>query len=389
MKRVSNILFIACAAVFLLLIAAVTILRPAETFSYYENRSLAKKPVNDPPLVNDGTWYPAMEKFLCDSAAGRKTITKLCTAADLSLKRPVVNDVVIGDGILLPFNPYEAVDRAKLKRQAEAIGNNLKAVSDVTESVGGRYYYVSVPCQYSYCAEDYPDYLDDRAELTAASVEALTESLSARGVGYIDTGPAFDAMGKDMTLSSTVDNHFSIFGAYEAYRIVLEAMNSDGCDVPVLGKDELTFTETENYYMGSRTRKLFNLVKNTEHLWRADPVAPVEFTRTNNGNWGVPSVYHREEPWTPLLYTYYMGGDIGETVIETDRPAYPDILIYGDSFTNAMECILYLSCDTMYSLDLRHYRGTVSDYILEHEPDYVICVRSYESLLSTTYNGGR
>ena len=33
MKRVSNILFIACAAVFLLLIAAVTILRPAETFS--------------------------------------------------------------------------------------------------------------------------------------------------------------------------------------------------------------------------------------------------------------------------------------------------------------------------------------------------------------------
>ena len=389
MKRVSNILFIACAAVFLLLIAAVTILRPAETFSYYENRSLAKMPVNDPALVNDGTWYPAMEKFLCDSAAGRKTITKLCTAADLGLKRPVVNDVVIGDGILLPFNDYEAVDEAKIQRQADALAYNLSIVSAAAESVGAQYWYVSVPCQYSYCEDEYPAYLDNRSEATEASVRILTETLARRGVNYIDTGRVFDELGRPMSLSSTVDNHFSIFGAYTAYRTVLETINARGGSVPIIPEDKLIYTETENYYMGSRTRKLFNLIKNTEHLWRADPLVPVDFTRYNNGNLFYSTVYHEEGPWTPLLYTYYMGGDIGETVIETNRPDLPDILIYGDSFTNAMECILYLSCDTMYSLDLRHYSGTVSDYITGHEPDYVICIRSYESLLSTYYNGGR
>ena len=389
MKRVSSILFIICAAFFLLVIAAATLLRVPETYSYFENRGLAARPVNDPSLVSDGSWYPAMEKFLCDHAAGRNTVTKLCTAADLALKRPVVNDVVIGDGLLLPFNRYETVDEAQIKRRAEAIAENLKAVSDVTESVGGRYYYVGVPCQYAFCEDDYPAYLNSRAAYTEASVASLRESLASRGVRFIDMGEIFASLGWPMELSSRVDNHYSIWGAFETYRTILERVNSDGGCVPVIREDQLVFTETENYYMGSRTRKLFDLVKNTEHLWRADPAIPVDFTRYNNGNWGVPTVYHEEEPWTPLLYSYYMGGDIAETVIETDRPDLPDILVYGDSFTNALECILYLSCDTMYSVDLRHYSGTISDYILAHAPDYVLCIRDYEALLSTDYNGGQ
>jgi hypothetical protein len=43
----------------------------------------------------------------------------------------------------------------------------------------------------------------------------------------------------------------------------------------------------------------------------------------------------------------------------------------------------------MYSLDMRHYTGgTVSEFIEKTRPDYVVCLRDYEALLSTDYNGG-
>ena len=86
----------------------------------------------------------------------------------------------------------------------------------------------------------------------------------------------------------------------------------------------------------------------------------------------------------------YMRMDVSITKIETNRSELPTVLIYGDSFTNALECILYLSCDTMYSIDLRHYTdSTLSEFIEETKPDYVFCLRDYEALLSTESNGGK
>lgn len=85
-----------------------------------------------------------------------------------------------------------------------------------------------------------------------------------------------------------------------------------------------------------------------------------------------------------------MGGDFSITRIETNRPELPDVLIYGDSFTNPVECLLYLSYDTMYSVDMRYYDdSSLSDLIMKVKPDFVFCLRDYESLLSTSGNGGK
>ena len=70
-----------------------------------------------------------------------------------------------------------------------------------------------------------------------------------------------------------------------------------------------------------------------------------------------------------MLYTAYMGGDIGETVIDTGRDELPNILIYGDSFTNPLECLMYYSFNEMHSIDLRYYKDmTLEDYIRLYQP---------------------
>ena len=44
-----------------------------------------------------------------------------------------------------------------------------------------------------------------------------------------------------------------------------------------------------------------------------------------------------------VQYSVYMGGDMAETVVCTNRPELPSILIVGDSFTNPVEALCVYS----------------------------------------------
>lgn len=152
-----------------------------------------------------------------------------------------------------------------------------------------------------------------------------------------------------------------------------------GLEFPILDREDVCFETLPNKYLGSRERKLLNVVTRDEQLIVAYPRQDVAFTRTDNGLASPPSVYAiptTQEEY--LTYNLYMGGDIANTVIDTHREDLPSILIYGDSFTNAVECMAYLSYDEMHSLE---------DYIRELQPEVVVCIRDFEVLLSPNGNG--
>lgn len=422
MKRFLDRFFTAVVVLVMIFLLGATIIQKHEPYSYWENRNLAEFPVPKAESVMNGTWFTKLEKYFCDHAAWREAILPADTQLNLDyFHRPVVNDIVVGDGnLLLPYRKHEVVDQESIKKQAEKLTRNLGFLTDLTESYGGTYCYVAVPCQYACFSNQYPFYLNNRAEYTDVSREVLEESLAEKGVPYLDLGPAFDRAGSPGDIYSTVDNHFSMEGAYEAYRVILQELNrlasssdravrpddrrqetensseSQPADYPqlrVLQKDELIFSEVDAYYMGSRTRKLFNFIQNNEKLYVAEPIEPIPFERYDYGHKkpDLPRIYVYPQEGDPVTYSgLYMGGDISITRIETNRPELPTVLIYGDSFTNPVECLLYLSCDTMYSVDMRYYDdSTLADLILEIKPDFVFCLRDYESLLSTSGNGGK
>lgn len=395
MKQHANIVFTLLVAFFLVILMIGPFFQKTEEYSYYENRNLAQRPELQAETLLNGSWFSSLETYLSDHSVERENIQVLGTWLDLyAFHRPVVNSVVIGDDVLLSFENYEIVDRDTVHAQAEQLASNLTSLNDLVTSYGGTYCYVAVPCQYATCANRYPWYLNNRSTYTQVSIEELTSVLAAQNVPFLDLGPMYAADGWQLKDTSTVDNHFSIFGAYKAYQTILPELNrlSGKNDLPVLQEDELIFSPVDKYYMGSRTRKLFNLVKNTEKLYTANPVTPVPFTRYD---WNIETpapeqVYFYLDDDGPIDYTMYMRMDVSITKIETNRSELPTVLIYGDSFTNALECILYLSCDTMYSIDLRHYTdSTLSEFIEETKPDYVFCLRDYEALLSTECNGGK
>lgn len=376
---------------FLALALVVTLIRPKSGWSYYENRNLARPAPLSVETVLDGTFPASVEPVLQDHAAGRNTLMKLSAWADLHLfRRPVVNEVVPSQGMLLGFNPYESPDPAYITAQAQAMADQLAQLQEVVEGYGGYFYYVAVPGQYTYFADAYPNFLNNREVYTALELPAFTQAMADRGVPLLDIGPVLEDLGSPREYYSLADYHYQFEGAYVTYQTILEAINRDlGWDLTVLDGSSMTTQTLPNPYLGSRGRKIFGLENCGEHLTIGLPKDPIPFTRTDNGTETATTVYAMPATDTEdVLYSLYMGGDVGETVIETNRPDLPSILIYGDSFTNPVECLAYYSFDEMRSIDLRHYKDMpLADYIQTYQPDIVVGIRDYEALLSTDFNG--
>lgn len=393
MKRISEIFITLCFLGFLAVGLALTVSHAPESYSYYENRSLASFPELSAQSAGDGSLTTGIERYLDDQAAMRTASLKAKARIDLALHRPVVNEVVVTKERLLPYlsNASGIVDAATVADKAERMADNLKRINDTVTGYGGYYCYVGVPCQYAYFEDDYPWYLCNRKELSLAAASSLAQAMAQRGVPFLDIRAAFDAMGHPEEYGSRVDNHYTMEGAFATYRLVMEKVAAEsGLEFPILGPEDVRFETLPNEYMGSRERKLLNMETRAEALSILRPLEDVPFTRSNNGNPAASVVYAMPaSDAEELTYGLYMGGDIAHTIIETHRDDLPSILIYGDSFTNAMECVAYLSFDEMHSLDLRHYHEmSLEDYIRELQPEVVVCIRDYEALLAESGNGG-
>lgn len=384
-------IFVACFGV-LLIGAMITgvILTPSQ-YSYYENRNLASFPEVTVEGVMNGSFFTDLDTYIKERSTVRESFLRLSTLIDLYiLHRPVVNEVVIDKDTLLPFNNYETVSDSNINYYADAVSQNLKAHTELVESYNGSFYYVAVPCQYVCKSEEYPWYLNNRNEHTSASRKALFSRLDAASVDYIDMLAYYESAGRPDSYTSNIDNHYGILGGYATYREIIDRINADGkYTLDPLGEGEFTYSEIETRYLGSRTRKLFDMWDINEPLGMISPNNAVPFVRYNYGSKGSSTVYSlpsADEQYA--TYGVYMGGDISETIIETNRPELPSILIYGDSFTNAVESLIWYNFDTMYSLDYRYYdEMDLHSYIEKYKPDIVICIRDYEAILAPWGNG--
>lgn len=393
-KHVSMILFIALFLTALCTIPVISAKFTPEDRLLFENRSLEPAPEWSWDGILSGSYYSQQECYLCDRAAGRTTLLKGKTWCDLNLfHRPVVNDVVVTDpDILLAYNPYEAVDETAISETAEAVAQDLAQLQSAVDSYGGTFLYVAVPAHYAYFEDLYPWYLSNRSEYTHWELSLFTAALERQGVHFLDMGEVWEAEGHPARNMSCIDHHYTWAGAFDVYRHMMERLNvMNGGSLSILSEDDLTLCSLPNPLLGSRSRKLCDQWHSDETLQYVQLKTPIPYTRYD-WNSDTPSaaelVTIPETDWESVFYGSYMGGDIGQTILQTNRPELPNALIFGDSFTNPLETIFYASFDETRSLDLRSYEemGLLA-YIEAYQPDVVVCVRDYEQLLNTTGNG--
>ena len=391
MKRFAQVAFLACFLAVILAVPAGTLLfSKNNTSAYYENRALAEWPEITVEGILDGSLAQSLETWYSDHAPGRATLLKIDTFLSMDvLHRPVVNDIVTTQDVLLPFLDYSEYTPAAYEATVDSMAVPFSKLNQYIEETGGSFYFVGFPEQRIYFEDEFPDYLNNHENEAEAADTIFREALEDEGIAFLDMGEVYDDLGHPADYYSTVDHHYNYYGAYAAYRSILDTLAADGWDLPVLTEEDFTFRELPNPYIGSRNRKLYNLWPNEDRAVIAEVKDPVAYTRYDNGEPSDKPLYVLPTAEDlPTTYNLYMGGDFAETILETNRPELPDVLVFGDSFTNALETLLYTSFDEMRSLDLRHYTDkTLRDYITDYQPDIVICVMNDTFYYTPTGNG--
>lgn len=373
-------------------LAAVPVLTfalPEKTVSYYENRALAKVPEASAESVLSGQYFSDWDDYLGDHIVGRNTILKTYARIQRALPKVEVNNIIETEsGALLIMAAPEEYDPAEQEQIMDKKADELQALARHVEQNGGIFCYVGVPGQRYVYYDEYPEYLSIGRSLVDYCEGRVFDALAETNAVAVNMREVFDATGDAKSYYSAMDNHYNYDGVLLTYRTMLAALN-ERLDTPlkIYTDDELAFhTETQEFF-GSYSRRICNLQARKEYLTWAEPKEPVPFTRADYGN-PVGSFTFRQPDPVVSTYAGYMGGDMGETVIRTGRDHLPRVLMFGDSFTNPLEGLIYASCGEFRSLDFRHYdEMTLYEYIDIYQPDIVIAVRDNMSYNQFADNG--
>lgn len=367
-RKLRNIIF---ALLFCAALAAVPIatkLVPNAIVSGFENRKLALFKAPTAQTLLSGEFASGLETYYKDHIPLRDKFLQADVWLRLTIGKQVINDVVIGDGALLPDNgrPLPTEDA---KSKAAAAADKLLLVESATRQAGGRFLVVGAPRQNSALRSKYPYGLSDNgANLDLAETEFFA-ALAERGIESINMRPIFEQNGGAEQYYYKTDHHYNLRGAYLTYKTACEALG-----ISCIAPESFTYEPVSKLFWGTRSRALYDLSPITDsfEIWR--PNEPFEFELWLDGRHTSSELFRWGENDVHIAYSAYMGGDWGETVLKTDRVGLPKILILGDSFTNAAETFFAATCSELRSLDLRYGDVCVSEYISEFKPDVVIMI---------------
>lgn len=389
MKKIYSVTII---AVFLAIIFLVPILTKIETpvaYSPYENRNMAKPPVFSIDGLFSGEYLPLWDEYFSDHIWKRTDIFRMYNYLEIKiLKKPVVNEVVVQSNILLPFTEFSDAEYDYTEESAD-MSDKLSLLNTLVKEYGGEFIYIGIPAQRSMLRDYYPSYLENSDQSLSLMESQFFSQLEQHDISYINMRQEFLAAGDYMRFYPATDHHYNFFGAFFTYTTLMDKLQGYVDDIPVLTENEIEFVKLENPFIGSRLRKLYDIYESDERLYYYTLSEPVPFTRYNNGVQVESTVFTLpSDKVTAVTYDIYMGGDIAETIIKTERENLPNALIFGDSFTNPLETFLYYSFNETVTLDLRQYsKQTILEYIENYKPDFVFCLRDDTAYLNPEGNG--
>lgn len=380
MKKLSDynlsILFI----IIIFFIPILTKIHPHTDISSFENRTLATPPIFNRETLSSGEYFDNWEEYLSDHIVGRNRWLKLYTYLNMNiLRKNKINDIVISkDGTLLPFYAHNRIyDPETHKANIKKMANNIEELSSYVDEYGGKFCFIGIPEQSSYYRERYPDYFYNNYEFLCNSEKTMFLLLREKNIDFINMDEEFKKENRDDFYLKT-DHHYSFRGAFKTYEKIINKIKNDfGLDIQgALDENEMDIITIENPILGSRNRQLYYLYPTSEKMEIAYHKEKIDYEKIDNGVKS-PEFYHIEEsPDERPSYGVFMGGDLAETVIKTNRSNLPNALIFGDSFTNAVEPLLYYHFNETRILDLRYYEDkSLYKYIEEYKPDVVIMIR--------------
>lgn len=268
--------------------------------------------------------------------------------------------------------------------------NNVTSIAKFCRSKNIDFLYVSAPSKIARDEQKYKglDYSNDNADEFLAG-------LKDNNVDYIDLRDNIEAEGLNLrSLFFRTDHHWLPQTGLWATGIIAKYLAEKNIvvgDLSLLNPDQYEKKVYEKWFLGSRGKKVTLSKTEPDDISLLYPkfftdiiyeVPQKEWNREGDFSvvYDIKHIdvkdYYNKNP-----YHAYLGSNWQRCVI-TNKQAINDkkILIIKNSFGNVVMPFLALECACIDSIDLRHFKGSVKNYIEQTKPDVVIVLYHIEAL---------
>ena len=362
MKR-NRTFFIFLFFVPLFLLAVLTAILPARSFSENENRPLTQMPAFSWEGIQSGTLQSELADWFSDQVPLRDFWIQTNTAIRKLTGQKEIGGVYLGDdhNYFQQFTDesYSAGRMASVFRMMDAFVQKQELPAAV----------MLVPSPGTVLSEKLPanaPYYDADAVFDVAN--------QIFSCPVIDLRDCFAKNAGDAQLYYRTDHHWTSQGAYLAYRAYCGA----------LGKTprEYTLEQVSDDFYGTLYSKVLDSAAQPDTVWVPEELPNVTVIYDDGTVADTP--YHPEQLSQKNQYTYFFGGNYGTVAIRTEAENSGRLLVIKDSFANCFVPFLLGDYSEIVMLDLRYFGGSVEDVIAQQGITEILFLYEISNLLTDT-----
>ena len=370
-NKYSGYMCIICLLV--LLVNSVLTLRNTDAIVLeVENREASSLAENSVSNILDGTYTDSVEGYLLDRTMFRdEAIKKYFGFLDLSGQVERNGYLRTIDDCILKIPKTDNGNKSdeELDNEVSPSIDSLKILNAACDESDSVLISLQIPHKNDFFRDKYPSYYEYDGAWQDRKQNYIDERIRQVGIKVLDVSETVNEH-KDEYLYFKTDNHYTFLCAYYTYCELLDFLDDSSLKVPDYESGE--YVRGEKRFVG-RYLALYgdSGLINSDYLEYMKWDMP-DYTRYDNG----------ELSELPVLDTHahdfvrFMAGNLANTVIDTNRPQLPSIMYVGYSYTNPLEYLSIYSFDKVHSIDPRYFGGSISEYIKENKPDYVVVVRN-------------
>ena len=355
MIKKHNILAAVLFCGFLFAMALGYLLLPKTDFSEMEKRYLAEPPKFTWNTGSTGKWGGEVEEYLADHIPGRNFFVGVNAYLELWAGRQGLKDVWLVEGKLV--EAPVALNEATVER-------NMKTINSFAQKVGQDVHVMVVPSA-GWAVGDAAYTDEDTLDAIYAAAGELVRPVAVE-----------DVYRGNPQLYYNTDHHWTSQGAYLGYSAFVSSVGKTP-----RAQEDFTVTVAENFQGSTYSRSALWLTKaETIELWQGAE----GITVTNGETEGVhQGLFYPERLETADKYTVFLDGN--HSIVRVHNPnGQGKVLVVRDSYSNCLGCFLAQTYEEVVLIDLRYYRQSVSNLVLEEGFDDILVCYSCANFLTDT-----
>jgi len=359
MKTIIGILMLAL----LIGMAVFHFVQTDKAYSSKEKRTLQQLPELTLETLTDGSWMEKMGIYLADQFPLRDTWMAFESNFSVLLGKTQSNGVYYSqnDRLIEQFETPDVVLRQKTLDAVNQFGENIP---------NSHLYFCLVPTAITIYEEDLPLFVEDGIE--QSYLDAFSEGLSE----HIQFIAVTDALKNQKETGTSVyyrtDHHWTTEGAYAAYKEIAQTI---GWETAELDKGVVC-----NQFRGSLSASSGYSTHNLDAITLYQNEKTSVFVHHGDTREVTSSLYDIEKLDSDNPYEVFLGGNESTITIETSAEADRTLLLFKDSYANALIPFLIDHYSTIQVVDPRYYNDSLEALFTQYQYDDVLFLYNANTL---------